>query len=397
VQPYGIDRYPFVPFLCYHYPEVQNYAYRYQGIVRNIRDSQIELNRRRNRMLDILDSQVQSGLLVKEDALVNPEDAFLQGPGRVQFFKNTANLQTDVVPVQPPNIPQSLFELESVLEKEIMSIAGVNEELFGEGGGKGEDPSGFLHQLRMGAALVSLQSIFDRLNESQMEVGNIFLDLMQANFSEGKLESILGHPVSAEFKDVRFQKYRCACEEGQLTASQRQLQFQQAMNMKQLGFPIPMSYLIEKSSLQGKKDLMESISKEEQQTAQMQQAQAQAQIQQQQMMSRQLESQAQANYAAADERKTRAVSNIALAKERASQGVHDRAGAALDNAKALKEIGSLDEERLMKLAHFILDIQAKQKQLAGGEEEDAVEQANRDTAQIDRSNQNTQAPMAVNQ
>lgn len=389
MTPYGIDRYPFVPFICYHYPEVQNYAYRYQGIVRNIRDSQIELNRRRNRMLDILDSQVQSGLLVKEDALVNPEDAFLAGPGRVQFFKQSANLQADVQHVPPPNIPQSLFELEQVLDSEIMSIAGVNEELFGEGGGKGEDPSGVLHQLRMGAALVSLQNVFDRLNQSQMEVGNIFLDLFQANFSKGKLESILGREVSDEFGDVRFQKYRCVVEEGQLTSTQRQLQFAQAMQMKQMGFPIPMSYLIDKSTLQGKKDLMQSMQQEEQQAAQMQQAQVQAALEQQQVMTRQLESQAEANYAAADERKTRAVSNISLAKERASQSVHDRASAALENAKALNELSTFDDERLMKLANFIVDIQMKQKQIAGGEEEDSIKQSDKETAEIDASNEQT--------
>ncbi len=391
MTPYGIDRYPFVPFTCYHYPEVQNYAYRYQGIVRNIRDSQIELNRRRNRMLDILDSQVQSGLLVKEVALVNPEDAFLQGPGRVQFFKHSANLQSDVQHIPPPSIPESLFQLESVLDSEIMSIAGVNEELFGEGGGKGEDPSGVLHQLRMGAALVSLQNVFDRLNQSQMEVGNVFLELFQANFSKGKLESILGRPVSQEFEDVRFQKYRCVVEEGQLTSTQRQLQFAQAIQMKQMGFNIPTSYLIDKSSLQGKKDLMDAMKKEEEQAAQMQQMQAQQAMEQQQVMTRQLESQAQANFAAAEERKTRAVSNISLAKERSSQSVHDRAAAALDNAKALNELAGFDDERLMKLASFIVDIQLKQKQLAGGEEGDSIQQTNSETAKIESSNDQTKA------
>ena len=64
-SPWGLDRLPFIPFTCYHTPEAQDYAYRYMGITRNLRDSQVELNRRRNRLLDILDAQVQSGLMVK--------------------------------------------------------------------------------------------------------------------------------------------------------------------------------------------------------------------------------------------------------------------------------------------------------------------------------------------
>jgi hypothetical protein len=391
-QPFGIDRFPFVPFTCYHFPEVQNYSYRYMGIARNIRDSQIELNRRRNLMLDIYDSQVQSGMIVKEDALVNPEDAFLQGPGRVQFAKQTANLQADFMPIPPPNIPSSIFQLEEMLDAEIMSIAGVNEELFGEGGGKGEDPSGLLHKLRMGAALVSLQGVFDRLDQAQMQVGDIFLDLMQANFSKGKMRAILGREVSDEFEDTRFLKYRCKTEEGLLTTTQRQLEFTQAVYLKQiLGDAMPNEFLVDKATIQGKAELKQMIQQREQQMMQMQQAQAQAELEQKQMQSRQLESVAQANFASADERKTRAISNIGLAKERSSQAMHDRAAAALDNAKAFKELSQLDESRLMEMARFIIELQDRQKMSAGGEEGDSAEASAADTASIDQANDESKA------
>lgn len=387
-RPYGIDKYPFVPFTCYHFPEVQNYAYRYQGVVRNIRDSQIELNRRRNRMLDILDSQVQSGLLVKEDALVNPEDAFLQGPGRVQFFKQSANLATDVQHVPPPNIPQSLFELERVLDSEIMSIAGVNEELFGESGSN-KDMSGVLNQQRMGAALVSLQGVFDRLNQSQMAAGALSLDLVSANFSKGKIEAILGRDVEQDFSNLELAEYGFVCEEAALTSSQKQLEFLQAFQMKQLGMPIPMSFLLEKATMQGKKELMDAIKKEEQQAAQMQQMQQQGEIQKLQMESRQLESVAQANFAAAKERETRAASNIGLAKERSSQAIQDKAKAHLDNASAIQKLDQVQEERLYNLGRFIAEMDMAERQLSGGEEDDSVASAAADTSKIEEANQRT--------
>lgn len=372
-RPYGSDSYPFVPFLCYHNTEVQNYAYRYQGITRQVRDSQIELNRRRNRMLDIFDAQIQSGIMVKEDALVNPEDAFLQGPGRVLYFKQTAQIGTDSMIIPPPNIPPSLFELNKMLEEDIMNQAGITPELMGEDP-NGNDMSGFLHQLRMGAGLKTLQGLFDKLNHSQKQVGDIMLEMLQNNFEPGKVKNIIGEEPTNEFYQKAFLKYHCVCEEGQLTTTQKQLQFIQALNLKNMGIPIPTDYLLEKSNLQGKKDLIDSIRKSEAQQAQMAQAQQEAELVQTQMLGRSLEAKSQSDFASAQEKKTRAVSNIGLAKERTSQSVHDRATAALDNVKALKELSHMDSDLLMRQADFLLNMQERQKALAGNEEGDSIQE-----------------------
>lgn len=400
-SPYGLDRFPFVPFLCYHFPEVQNYSYRYQGVVRNIRDSQIELNRRRNRLLDILDAQVQSGLMVKEDALVNPEDAFFQGPGKVLYFKQTANLATDQVQFQTPPVGAGWLELIQTIEKEIMDIVGP-EELFAQNMGA-KEMSGVLMKLKMGAGLVGLRNIFDRLNLSQTYIGDIMLSLALNNFSSGKLKEILGEQPSeilqaltdpeSQLKHIvePFIKYNCAVEEGELTTTQRQLQFIQAVQMEQM-FPgtIPKTYFIEKSTLQGKKEIIEQIEQQQQQQQQLEQAQAQQALQQQEVLTRSLEAKAQNDFAAAEEKKATSVQKIALAKQEASQAVHQRAAAALDNAKALKELDEMDEKRLMRLAEFMLGLQERQKALSGGEEGDAELQAAAVGADVERSKRETE-------
>lgn len=387
-SPYGIDKFPFVPFMCYHYPEVQNYAYRYQGIVRNIRDSQIELNRRRNRLLDILDAQVQSGLMVKEDALVNPEDAFMQGPGKVMYFKQSANLATDQVQFQAPPVGQGWMELIQTIEKEIMDIVGP-EELFAQNMGAKEMTS-VLMKLKMGAGLTGLRNIFDRLNLSQIMVGEIMDDMIVNNFSKGKVKNILGHDASERFFDNEFSKFSCIVEEAELTASQRQLKFLQAIQMKQITpDAIPDDYLIEMSSLQDKKRLVELSQQKQQQAAQMQQQQAQAEMQQSQMLARSLEAKAQRDFSAAGELEARAVADMGLAKERSAQAAHDRAETALSNAKALHEISDLQEDRLIKLSNFVVDLQAKQQALAGGEEEDSIEQADKVKANVTQDDAST--------
>lgn len=386
-SPWGLDRLPFVPFTCYHFPEVQNYAYRYQGIVRNIRDSQIELNRRRNRLLDILDAQVQSGLMVKEDALVNPEDAFFQGPGKVLYFKQSANLATDQMQFQTPPVGSGWMELIQTIENEIMDIVGP-EELFAKNM-NAQDMSGIMMKLKMGAGLVGLRNIFDRVNQSQMHLGDIQLDLIQKNFGMGKIQQILGKQPTEEFSNSFMTKYHSVVEEGELTSTQRQLKFLQAINLKQI-IPdaIPDEYLLENSTIQGKKELIELAKQRAETASQIEQVQSQQQLQHNEVLLRSLEAKAQSDFAGAEERRARAVSDIALAKERASQAVHDRASAALENAKALKEIDEMDENRLINLANFILEMQEKQKALAGDEEEDSVEteqQVSQETKSVERN------------
>jgi hypothetical protein len=378
--PYGIDRYPFVPFTTYMYPEVQNYAYRYQGIVRNVRDSQVMLNKSINHMLDMFHSQVQSGIIAEEDALVNPEDAYKQGPGSVLFTK--AGRLNAVQPIQPPQIPQSLFELQGMFNNEIMEIAGGTDELFGQSEDK--SISGFLTQLRMGAGLVSMQNIFDRLNQSQRLLGDLFIDLAQANFGEAKIRSIINEEPTEEFRSQDFKKYKCVVEEGTLTSTQKQLQFVQALQLKQMGIPVPTSYLLEQTTFQGKKKLMEAIQQEEQQASQMQQAQAMADLQQTQLLSRSLEAKAQSDFAGAAEKKTKAIANIGMAKRSSGEAVLDKAKAALDNAKALKELQGMDQSRLLNLSTFILDFQDRQSMAVDGNEEDSAVKAGRAASEVNQ-------------
>jgi len=343
--------------LCYHYPESSDYSFRYQGVIRNIRDSQIELNRRRNKMLDILDSQINSGLIVKEDALVDPEDAFMGGQGRALFVKDSAQI-TDVQKIPPPQLPAGTFELQKILDDEIMSIAGVSEELFGEV--DGSDTSGLMVQLRMGAGLVALQPIFDKLRLSQRLLGEVFIEMMQANFSSGKVRRVLNEEPTKEFEDQNFQKYDCVVEEGLLTSTQRNLQFTQLLHLKSLGIPVPTNLLLEVSTLQNKNQLIESIQEQEKQQAQVQQMQLQQQMEHQALLTRSVEAKAQNDFAAAQERQGRTISNIGLYAERESEQVKNMASASLDNAKAMAEISKLEDDRLMQLARFILELQKEQ-------------------------------------
>ncbi len=353
LNPMGIDRYPFVPVIGYYDPQIPYFPWRVQGIVRGLRDAQYLYNRRKIIELDILESQINSGIKYKEDSLINPKDAFLQGQGRSLGLKKEANMD-DVQVIQPPQIPPSMIQLSEFLGKEIEIISGVNEELLGSAV---DDKAGILSMLRQGAGLTTLQTLFDQLNASQKYLGQIFIDLMQNNFSVGKVQRILGEKPTQQFYDRVFQKYDCVVEEGLNTSTQRQMQFAQLLNLREIGIPVPTSILIETSTLQGKKKLTDAIAQEEQKAAQQQEEVHQYQMALQQAQIESMKSKSMADQGLGMERAARIEENRALAIERVAEAQNQRSLAVYHEIKAAQELEEIDLTHLQRLFDLIHGLQ----------------------------------------
>ncbi len=345
-NPMGIDQYPFVPTFAYYNPQMPYFPWRIQGVVRGLRDSQYLYNRRKAIELDILESQINSGWKYKENALVNPKDIFMSGQGRGLALKDDAQM-TDVEQIIAPAIPASMIELSKILGEEISQISGVNEELLGSAQ---DDKAGVLSMLRQGAGLTTLQILFDNLDHSQKLLGKIMIDIIQANFTPGKVKKILeGQEPTAQFYNKAFGKYDAAVEEGLNTTTQKQMQFAQLLQMREAGVPVPDDVLLEASTMQNKKQLIEAIAKAQQQQQQMQQAQMQSQMALQEAQTNLAHARAAADQGLGLERISRVEENQALAVERRAQAVRDEDAGLLDKVKALKELEELDITHLEKL------------------------------------------------
>ena len=348
-NPMGIDCYPFVPVLCYYEPQTPYFPNRCQGVVRGLRDAQYLYNRRKQIELDILESQINSGVKFKEDSLVNPKDAFLTGQGRSLALKKDADMN-DVQQMLPPQIPPSMIQLSEILAREIQEISGVSEELLGM---SNDDVAGVLSMLRQGAALTTLQKPFDQLNFSQKQLGKICLELMQKNFTPGKIKRIINEEPTQEFYSRAFATYDVVVEEGLYTATQKQMQFKQLLDLRQMGMEIPSKTLIEASTLQNKDRLVEDIQAQEQQTAQMAQSQQQYQQMVQAATIKSLESKSMADQGLGLERVARIEENRALASERLAEAQNQRSLAGYHEIKAAKELQEMDISQLQKLIHIV--------------------------------------------
>lgn len=345
-NPMGIDRYPFSCVFSYYTPQLPYFDKRIQGVVRGLRDAQYLYNRRKVIELDILESQITSGFKYKENALVNPKDIFLSGQGRGLALKEEA-LMSDVEQIQPPQIPPSMIELSRILGDEISQLSGVNEELLGSAT---DDKAGVLSMLRQGAGLTTLQSLFDNLDFAQKHLGSLMIDIIQANFTPGKVQKILeGQQPAAQFYNKAFGSYSAAVEEGLNTETQKQMNFMQLMQLREMGVPIPDTVLIEQSTLQNKNKLIEALGQQLQQQQQMQQMQTHAALEEQQARTNLAKARAVADQGLGLERLSRIQENKALATERKAQAHKDEEIGFLNLVKALKEIDNMDIDQINKL------------------------------------------------
>lgn len=355
----GIDQYPFVPVFAYYNPQLPYYPWRIQGVVRGLRDAQYLYNRRKIIELDILESQVSSGFIYKENALVNPKDVFQAGQGKGIALKEEAQM-TDVLPIQAPQIPPSMIQLSEILAREVMEISGVNEELLGSAV---DDKAGILSMLRQGAGLTTLQGLFDQLDRSQKLLGKLLIDIIQTNFTPGKVQRIIEEQPTAQFYNKAFGKYDAAVEEGLNTTTQRQMQFAQLLQLRETGVPVPDEVLIEACTVQDKNKLIESIQQQRQSQQQIQEAQIAAQIAKLQADANLSKARAMADEGLGLERVSRIQENQALAVERQAQAKKDEEIGLLNLVKALKEIDDVDINQVEKLLSLARIVKANEPQV----------------------------------
>lgn len=364
-NPMGIDQYPFIPVFAYYAPQMPYFPHRIQGVVRGLRDAQYLYNRRRIIELDILESQITSGWKYKENALVNPKDVFLQGQGKGLALKEEA-LMSDVEQIMPPQVPPSMIQLSELLGKEVQEISGVNEELLGSAI---DDKAGILSMLRQGAGLTTLQVLFDHLDRAQKLLGKLMIDLIQINFTPGKVKKILeGQEPAPQFFNKAFGKYDAVVEEGLNTTTQKQMQFAQLLQLREIGVPIPDEILLEAVTLQNKKQLIDAIVASKQQQQQAQMAQLKGALSEQEARTNLAQARATADRGLGLERVSRVQENRALAVERRAAAEKDQDMGLLNLVKALKELDTIDINHLKDLLNLSDRIKGREE----GAPEDAT-------------------------
>jgi hypothetical protein len=245
------------------------------------------------------------------------------------------------------------------LVKEVQEISGVSEELLGMAN---DDKAGILSMLRQGANLTTLQGLFDNLDYAQKILGDIRMQLIQSNWTPGKVQRVIGEEPSQQFYNRAFGKYKAIVEDGLNTSTQRQMQFAQLLQLREMGIPVPAEILVESSTLQNKEKLTDALTAQEQQASQAAQMQQQTQIELLKAQIEDLHARAVANQGLGHERASRIQENQALAVERRAAAHKDMEEAELSKVKAVKELTTIDLEQLHKAVEILKLITEKQEE-----------------------------------
>ena len=338
----GIDNYSFIPSICYHEPDMQSYAWRLMGVVRNLRDPQFLYNMRKCIELAMLQSQITTGWIYPVDVVTDAKAFRQTGEGFLVPLKQ-GRLPSEIQRIDPPVLPQSLLELSNSLSEDITKISGVNEELLGSAT---DDKSGILSMLRQGAGLTTLQTIFDKLDYTQRLYGKIRLQAIRKNFSKGKIRNILGHDADPRFWTSHSQKYSTTVEEGNYSATQRQTELMQLLHFKELGIPIANKTIIRAAIITNKARVISDM--EEEMKSQQEAQQAQSQLAEKESNAKTMSQFAKARSDLAREKEL-----MASAQEKLSKIGDNKASAELKNTQAEYEtVKTMMELEDMQLTQF---------------------------------------------
>ncbi|MEN6512224.1 MAG: hypothetical protein ABFD00_10410 [Chloroherpetonaceae bacterium] len=360
----GIDNYPFVPVQCYYEPDIQAYAWRKQGIIRNLRDSQFLYNMRKVIELQLLQSSLNAGWIYPVDVVPDPK-CFRQSSGGDGFLipLKAGRQPNEIQRIEPVSIPQSLLELSNSLAEDITKISGVNEELLGSAT---DDKSGILSMLRQGAGLTTLQTIFDKLDYSQRLYGKIRLEALRKNFSKGKIKNILGKEADPRFWTSHSQKYATAVEEGNYSTTQKQMELQQLLHFKELGMPIADKSILRAAFISNKQKVIQEMEEATQQQAQAQQAQ---QAQNEKLDNAKIASlmaKAQADFAKEQDIRASAQERMAKIEDLHADSIYKSNKADLEIIKAMIELEDMDLKNLknnLELAEYIKGVNSATQQI----------------------------------
>jgi hypothetical protein len=351
-DPYGLNDYCFVPFFCIFEPSYDLFNWKIQSLCRVNRDSQTELNKRRSKLIDLVDSQLNSGWIAKTDSVSNPTSLYKSGQGQVIFMKPEAQM-TDVQRLEAPNVPPSFFQLEEGFKDDMFASLGLSRENIGMAENENIEVAAMLSKMRQEAGWVPMAHIFEGLKQSQELLSEKVLKMMQLNYTPEKIRNITKQEPTPEFYSKAFTRYNVVVEEGILTDTQKQSQFLHLAALQTMGVDIPPELIVKNSNLHDKKELEEVVAAKAQAIQQQQQAEMELAMQHQAVVTESLQSKAQSDRSLAHERENKIVLDAAVSAERIQRAEEEKTAGTLNLIKAIKELQGMDLDQIVKVAQML--------------------------------------------
>ena len=289
------NQFTVIPFFCYFRRG------RPFGVVRNLLSPQEQLNKIASQELHIVNTTANSGWMVEAGSLVGMTADDLEEHGAetglvLEYARGTNPPQK----IQPNQIPTGLDRIAMKAAANIKTISGVNDSMLGT---DSAEVSGIAIQAKQNRGAIMIQVPLDNLRKSRQYLAESILNLIQTFYTEQRViqvtneadplkprEEMIINQETTEgriINDLTLGEYDVIVATAPARDSFDEIQFAEAINLRQAGVVIPDDAIIEYSHLARKGELAKRIRQmtgQEPPTPEQQEAQAQQQqIQMQQL------------------------------------------------------------------------------------------------------------------
>ena len=260
------------------------------GLVENLLGSQELLNKVSSQELHVVNTTANSGWKVKTGSLTNmtPEELEQRGAETGLVVETNGDPDTDLVKIQPNQVPQGLDRISYKADEHIKTISGINDST--QGFDRGDVAAKAIDKKKQ-SGQTGLAKPLDSLTRTDHMLARNILDLVQEFYTEERLMTITHNRATGETEtfavnqatpegtivnDLTLGEYSVVTTSVPHRETMEDSQFDQAVAMREMGVMIPDSVIIDSSRLLNKKDIIKAMEGDKESP----EAQAQAQLQQ---------------------------------------------------------------------------------------------------------------------
>lgn len=336
-NPLGFEGCPMIPVFWNYDPHINYYDLRVRSLIRTMRDPQFLFNYKVINNNDIAAATINAGWKRKIGAVANEDNLKKAGQGWDVIINEGYEL-TDCEKIIPSAVPESDLALAQQMADLIFKTSGIDLENWS--GQNDKQISSLTLLMKQAANLMVFQKYFDQWDYSLKLLGDRLLDITLNNWNAQKVALQIGEDPSPHFYSRVFAKYQTVVEEGLLTATQKNLQAQQMLEINErFGREVlPPSMIIKDMNIQGKAEIMQFLQQQEQSMQAQQSEMTNIQHAFEEAKLKELMSRAANNIAAAKERYGRFESNVGLLEERLAEVSKNRALSTKAKMEALEKM-----------------------------------------------------------
>ena len=305
-SPYEHGEFPFVPIVCYNYGTGDLPA----GFVRDLKDPQREINKRRIQELHILNTTGNGGGWIEEDAMDSRQKAEFERkgntPGYFAEVRPGAISQGKIHERIMGQIPAAVIQAENQATADLTAVSGINEALMGTD--IASTSSGRAIELKQKQAITHIAPMFDNLRKAKKKIAyrlwgkRGFKGIIPQYYTDDKVYRVegkngqqfirvnqqviqqdpLGRIIHQTLNNLSEGEFDIVISDTQASTTQRQAQLWSLVDsVKNLGIPGDLIFdvILDLSDLPNKEEIKQRWQQRQQAQAQAQQQQAQQQLQ----------------------------------------------------------------------------------------------------------------------